>query len=476
LVEAYPDYGTDNHLPPYGWRWGNRGALTSGAIEKPHASGWRPILEAEFDLAYTPLMELDYGKGRLVWCALDLEDYVPTDPAAQLLAQRIVEYAAKAPLSPRFSSVAYLGDAAGASQLEAVGVTFKKSTRLPAPDGLAVIGAGASVDNAALQRFVEQGGRVLVLAQESEQGRLGVRLKKTSEAGRGTRPPAWPEARGLSVSDLHSRAPLTGWVIDGGAESGFGGLIGRKAMGKGVAVFAQIAPERLDVKSEPYLRFTRWRQTRALSQLLTNLGASFKVDDAMPGLRSVAGSVALSGEWRMKALKLVPGTTDINNKTPFEPISAQASALVGVDVKDNNWERVKVPGMWPLLDGQDGELVARRQVTIPAEWAGQDLTLSLGAVDDFDTTFWNGEKIGEGEGWNKPRTYTVPGRLVKAGVNVLSVRVFDWYMGGGFGAKSPAEVFVRPANSDVSKSRRYYHPDYIVDFVLGDDPYRYWRW
>jgi hypothetical protein len=62
------------------------------------SSGWRPILEAEFDLAYTPLMELDYGKGRLVWCALDLEDYVPTDPAAVLLAQAIVEYAAKAPL------------------------------------------------------------------------------------------------------------------------------------------------------------------------------------------------------------------------------------------------------------------------------------------------------------------------------------------------------------------------------------------
>jgi beta-galactosidase len=106
----------------------------------------------------------------------------------------------------------------------------------------------------------------------------------------------------------------------------------------------------LDVKSEPYLRFTRWRQTRALSQLLANLGASFTVDGAMPGLRSVADSVALSGEWRMKALKLVPGTNDINNKTPFEPISAQAKRSVGVNVKDENWERVKVPGMWPLLD------------------------------------------------------------------------------------------------------------------------------
>jgi hypothetical protein len=61
-------------------------------------------------------------------------------------------------------------------------------------------------------------------------------------------------------------------------------------------------------------------------------------------------------------------------------------------------------------------------------------------------------------------------------VNVLSVRVFDWYMGGGFGAKTPAELFVRPKDSNLSKSRGYYHSDYIVDFVVGDDPYRYWRW
>jgi beta-galactosidase len=142
LVESHPDYGTENHLPPYGWRWGNRGALTSGAIEKP----------AYVRMAADPRSRVRPGlhaadgtrlrKGRLVWCALDLEDYVPTDPAAVLLAQRIVEYSAKAPLSPRASSVVYLGDAAGASQLEAIGVAFNKLTQLPAPDGLAIIGGG----------------------------------------------------------------------------------------------------------------------------------------------------------------------------------------------------------------------------------------------------------------------------------------------------------------------------------------------
>ena len=92
LIEAYPKYvgnylkGNEGDQPYAGWHWGNRGAVTSAAIEKPHRSGWRPLLECEFDLAYTPLMELDYGKGRLIVCTLDLEDHVAADPAARRMA------------------------------------------------------------------------------------------------------------------------------------------------------------------------------------------------------------------------------------------------------------------------------------------------------------------------------------------------------------------------------------------------------
>ncbi len=88
LIEAYPEYhgdylrGNERDQPYAGWHWGNRGGVSSAAIEKPHRSGWRPLLECEFDLAYTPLMELDYGKGRLLVCTLDLEDHVALDPAA----------------------------------------------------------------------------------------------------------------------------------------------------------------------------------------------------------------------------------------------------------------------------------------------------------------------------------------------------------------------------------------------------------
>jgi hypothetical protein len=97
LIEAYPEYvgnylrGNEREQPYAGWHWGNRGGVSSAAIEKPHRSGWRPLLECEFDLGYTPLMELDYGKGRLIVCTLDLEDHLVQDPAARRLAGRILD-------------------------------------------------------------------------------------------------------------------------------------------------------------------------------------------------------------------------------------------------------------------------------------------------------------------------------------------------------------------------------------------------
>src|SRR5262249_17784982 len=92
LVPAYPAYSLQEpawRSPKFGWHWGNRGAVCSAAIEKPLHSGWRPILECEFDLAYSPLLELDYGRGRLILCTLDLEDHVPLDPAAATLARNL---------------------------------------------------------------------------------------------------------------------------------------------------------------------------------------------------------------------------------------------------------------------------------------------------------------------------------------------------------------------------------------------------
>jgi beta-galactosidase len=66
-----------------------------------------------------------------------------------------------------------------------------------------------------------------------------------------------------------------------GREIGADNLLARRVVGKGVIIYCQIDPTSLPADEKTYVRYTRWRQTRALSQILSNLGASFAQDDQM---------------------------------------------------------------------------------------------------------------------------------------------------------------------------------------------------
>jgi hypothetical protein len=137
---------------------------------------------------------------------------------------------------------------------------------------------------------------------------------------------------------------------------------------------------------------------------------------------------------------------------------------------------------------------------VPESMAGKDMILALGALDDFDNTYFNGVEIGHTDGatntwWLAPRNYVVPGRLVKPGSNAVAVRLFDRFNEGGFvdigdqrsaGGDQPgpqATGVARRGGSMVlrvktqeDESLGAYHPDYRMDFPQGDNPYRYYRW
>jgi len=76
----------------------------------------------------------------------------------------------------------------------------------------------------------------------------------------------------------------------------------------------------------------------------------------------------------------------------------------------------------------------RKVVELPASWAGKQLKIDLGPIDDMDITWFNGKEVGgiQKEGyWNVNRSYEVPGELVKAGKNVIAVRITDTGGDGG---------------------------------------------
>jgi sialate O-acetylesterase len=118
-----------------------------------------------------------------------------------------------------------------------------------------------------------------------------------------------------------------------------------------------------------------------------------------------------------------------------------AKGWAAADQDDAGWGTATAPGEWDSLGKEDltaidGGVWFRRAFDVPADAAGKPATLTLGAIDDFDTTYVNGTKVGAtGEEtpnfWEAKRRYTVPAGVLKAGRNVLAVRVWDHQGGGG---------------------------------------------
>jgi len=110
------------------------------------------------------------------------------------------------------------------------------------------------------------------------------------------------------------------------------------------------------------------------------------------------------------------------------------TSMIYSDYDDSDWFEMEVPG---FIENQgfsdyEGYFYFRKSITIPEKFANQPLLLHLGKIDDKDVTWLNGQRIGETNVYNEPRIYEIPADLVKAGENIIVVRVLDGSGKGGF--------------------------------------------
>ena len=100
---------------------------------------------------------------------------------------------------------------------------------------------------------------------------------------------------------------------------------------------------------------------------------------------------------------------------------------------DSQWKPLPVPSLWEQagFPGLDGIGWYRTSFTLTAAEARAGLRLSLGTIDDDDITWVNGTEVGRTTGYAEPRRYDVPAAALRAGENVLAVRVVDGSGGGG---------------------------------------------
>lgn len=136
--------------------------------------------------------------------------------------------------------------------------------------------------------------------------------------------------------------------------------------------------------------------------------------------------------------------------------SGEVAVWARPDMDDSSWKSIQLPAkvqeLWPSTNGI---FWLRKVVDVPASWAGKDLTLSLGPVDDFDETYWDGELVGHGEHWNKAREYTVPARLVKGGRTVITIRCTDDHGDGGLYGASDLLFLQAPDGQKISLANEW---------------------
>ena len=138
----------------------------------------------------------------------------------------------------------------------------------------------------------------------------------------------------------------------------------------------------------------------------------------------------------------------------------------------SDWKKMNLPQFFETAGlKMDGAVWFRKEVEVPAGWAGKDLVLNLAAIDDYDVTYFNGTRIGGigseiANSYMVPRRYNVPGSLVRSGRNMIAVRVFDTAGEGGFGG---GKMSIAPAGAKDSDAMPLAGPwDYKIE--LGLEP------
>lgn len=115
------------------------------------------------------------------------------------------------------------------------------------------------------------------------------------------------------------------------------------------------------------------------------------------------------------------------------PSSNETASWASADFDDHKWPQMQLPSLWEQkqLSDLDGVVWFRKTIEVSASDAGKEATLELAMIDDNDVTYVNGVKVGGINSYNQHRKYTIPAGVLKAGKNVITVRVEDTGGGGG---------------------------------------------
>tara|TARA_R110002111_G_scaffold192036_5_gene258358 strand:- start:943 stop:2829 length:1887 start_codon:yes stop_codon:yes gene_type:complete len=136
----------------------------------------------------------------------------------------------------------------------------------------------------------------------------------------------------------------------------------------------------------------------------------------------------------------------------WDKLAFYDNELKQIQYNDSQWDDMYLPGRFDdIVKGDfDGVMWFRKIINI--ENIDSDYTLSIGAVDDMDVIYINGQKIGSYAGIsyaNTKREYKIPKSFLNKGDNTIAIRAIDV---GGPGLFKGPMLLDNQAGSKVSLS------------------------
>jgi sialate O-acetylesterase len=181
-------------------------------------------------------------------------------------------------------------------------------------------------------------------------------------------------------------------------------------------------------------------------------------------INSSVGGTPIESWISEAGLKAFPAYVKDTSKTIAQSAQQNKSADRGLSEKWANpsyqprgWKRFTIPGFWEDqgLKDLNGVVWFRREIDIPSSLAGLPAQLFIGRIVDADQVFVNGEPVGNITYQYPPRRYSVKNGLLKAGKNVLVIRVTNTAGKGGFVPDKRYEMIVGNQTFDLQGDWNY---------------------
>lgn len=263
----YPKQRWAGFLNAHVWRSGNRGAVSTVIPEKPSVGDWRALADGGFALQYAPLLDWMVERGCVTFCQLDVTARTVPEPVADELVKSLVSRMA-------FNLPERRIPKAFGFEASIWGRDYEIGLKAGDPGRDAYIVSSGAKKPANFADTIKVGGIALCLGLTAEEVKewspvpLNVEEKQDLYYERIAKPPL--QLNGLSSADWAWHGPMDFAAFTDSVPDGNNALRVVR-YGKGLIIFWQVPPWKIDVESHPYLRISRRAACRMFARLMGNL-------------------------------------------------------------------------------------------------------------------------------------------------------------------------------------------------------------